>query len=658
MHNDESSSRAPLWVPAASRVESANLQPFMASVRSAWGAPVADYASLYQFSIAEPEKFWCSVWDFCGIVAETRGGEVVRNRDRMPGAEWFPQARLNVAENLLKRRDAGDALVFRGENGTRQRLSFAELYDAVSRMAQALEAAGIRPGDRIAGFIPNLPHAIIAALATAALGAVWSSCAPELGAPAVIDRLGQIGPKILFVADGYWYNGKPFDSLGKAAEIAAAIPSIETIVVAPYLRQASGTSAPGTVAWDDFIGGFPARDIAFTRFPFSQPLFILFSSGTTGVPKCIVHGAGGALLTALKNHSLQFDVKSDDRLLWWTTTGWVVWNLMLFGLGCGAALLLYDGSPFHPDRGALFDMMEAERASFARLTPAYLKAVRDAGLAPIRTHDLSSLRYITAGSAPLASEICRYVYDSVKSDVHLASPVGGTDTFGSLATGDPTGAIWAGEIQARALGMSVEVFDESGRSVVGRQGELVCTSSFPSLPLGFWNDPDGERYRATYFDRYPNVWRHGDWAEITPRGGVIIYGRSDATLNVKGVRIGTAELYRQVARVPEVQDSVVIARQDGDEARILLFVQLHPGLSLDDATAQNIRALIRQNASPRHVPDDIVQVPDIPRTATGKVSEAAVWDAVHGKEARNRATLVNPEALAFFPASAPSRQSA
>ena len=622
---------------------------FMAEVSERHAISIPDYAALYRFSIDDPEKFWVAAWDFCEVIAESRGNTVVTGVELMPGAEWFPGARLNFAENLLRRRDAADALVLWGEDRIRRRLSFAELYDAVSCVAQALEAERVGPGDRVAGLLPNAPEAIVAMLAATSLGAIWCACGPEFGVEGILDRFGPVAPKVLFAADGYFYNDKVFDALEKVQKTAASLPSLVRTVVLAYVGDGGGIGAiPGAVGYDEFATGFPAREIIFRQFPFNHPLFVLFSSGTTGAPKRILHGAGGSLLQNLTAQCLHHDVKPGDRLCYSTTTGWVVWNLMVFGLGRGATLLLYDGSPYQPSPEILIDFIEQERATFVRFTPKLIEMMAKAGLEPAKTHDLSALRSITAGGSPFASSGYEYIYAKVKADVHLASPAGGTDPLGALVTGNPAGPVWPGECQVRALGMKIEIFDEAGKSLRGEPGELVCTMPFPSMPIGFWDDSDGSLYRAAYFETYPNVWRHGDFAMLTEHDGMILLGRSDSTLNARGVRIGTAEIYRQIQSIDNVMDSVAVAQSWQGDTRIVLFVQLRAGLTLDDVIVGAIKDRLRAHASPRHVPDKIIQIADIPRTVTGKISELAVNDAIHGRPIRNRNALLNPECLALF----------
>jgi len=637
---------APLWRPSPERIAQANLTAFLAQVKRDWGAALGDYDALYRWSIEEMEKFWLSVWDFCGVIAETRGDTVLADGDRMPGARFFPEARLSYAENLLRRRDDADAIVFRGEDKVRRRLTHRALYDAVSRLAQALAAEGVSEGDRVAGFLPNMPETVMGALAANALGAVWSSCSPDFGVQGVLDRFGQIEPKVLLCVDGYHYNGKTIDSLERVREFSAQLPTLKRIVVASYLSDAPDVSGiDKAVAWDAFTAPHPAGNIAFKRLDFNAPLFIMFSSGTTGKPKCIVHGQGGTLLQHLKEHRLLCDVKRDDRVFYFTTCGWMMWNWLISGLGSEATLLLYDGSPFHPDGNVLWDYAEQERCTLFGTSAKYIDALKNAGLDPKRTHDLGALRTLTSTGSPLVPEGFDYVYDHVKDDLCLSSIAGGTDIIGCFVGGNPIGPVWRGEIQKRCLAMAVEVYDPGGRPLVGEKGELVCTRPFPSMPVSFWNDPDGARYRAAYFETYPNVWHHGDYVELTEHGGVIIYGRSDATLNPGGVRIGTAEIYRQVEQLDAVEEAIAVGQDWDNDVRVVLFVRLKDGVALDDALIKTIRTRIREGCTPRHVPARVVQVADIPRTRSGKIVELAVRDVIHGRPVKNVEALANPEAL-------------
>ena len=639
----------PLWRPSAERIETANLTVFMGQVEHDWGATCHDYAALYDFSIGEIEKFWCSVWDFCGVIAEDRGEVVLADPQRMPGARFFPEARLNFAENLLRRRGPEDAMVFWGEDRVTYRVSWDGLHDAVSRVSQALAGAGVVEGDRVAGFMPNMPETVIAMLAASVLGAVWSSCSPDFGVQGVLDRFGQIEPKVLFCCDGYFYAGKTHDSLGRVAEFAAQLPGLERIVVVPYVSRAPDVGGlDKAVRLDNFIAPYEAGEIAFRRVAFNAPLYVMYSSGTTGQPKCIVHGVGGTLIQHLKEHRLLCDVKPGDRIFYFTTCGWMMWNWLVSGLASEATLLLYDGSPFHPDGNVLFDYMEAEKGTLFGTSAKYIYALAKAGLAPKSSHDLSALRTITSTGSPLAPESFDYVYSEVKSDVCLSSIAGGTDLIGCFMGGNPVGPVWRGEIQARCLGMAVEVYDETGRPLRGEKGELVCTRPFPSMPVAFWNDPEDRRYRAAYFEKYPNVWCHGDYVELTEHDGIVIYGRSDATLNPGGVRIGTAEIYRQVEQIDEVQEAIVVGQDWEDDTRVVLFVRLRDGLFLGDELVARIKARIREGCTPRHVPAKVIQVDDIPRTKSGKIVELAVRDVVHGRPVKNKEALANPEALDLY----------
>ena len=637
-----------LWEPSAERIAGARMTAFMRAVEAAQSTPIPDYPALWRWSVENRETFWRAVWNFCGAIGDP-GDAPVADGERMPGARWFPEGRLNFAENCLRLRGAEDAIVFWSEDKVRRRLSRDELYAQVSRTAQALRAAGVKEGDRVAGYLPNLPETIIGALAASAIGAIWSSYSPDFGVEGVVDRFGQIEPKVVFVADGYFYNGKAFDTLDKAAELRARIKGVERIVVVPYVNAPSDLHAPaGAVTLDEFLGPFTAGEIEFARLPFSHPLYILYSSGTTGVPKCIVHGAGGVLLQHLKEHQLHTDIRPRDRIFYFTTCGWMMWNWLVSGLASGAALLLYDGSPFHPHPGILFDYAETERMTVFGTSAKYIDAISKAGLAPRRTHRLELLRTMCSTGSPLAPEGFDYIYEAVKDDLCLASISGGTDLVSCFALGNPIAPVWRGELQCRGLGMRVEVWDEHGEPVRETKGELVCTAPFVTMPLFFWNDPDGSKYRAAYFERFPGVWCHGDWAELTARDGMIIYGRSDATLNPGGVRIGTAEIYRQAEQLDEIIECMAVSQEWDNDVRIVLFVKLREGLELDDALSDKIRDTIRRNLTTRHVPAKVIQVPDIPRTRNGKLMELAVRNLIHGVAVENREAAANPEALDFY----------
>ncbi len=639
----------PMWQPSPERVQATNLTRFMAGLGERAGRTFEDYQDLYAWSVEDLEGFWEAVWDFCGVIHEGTRQPVLVDGDKMPGARFYPEVRLNFAENLLRRRDDHDAIVFWGEDKVRRRLSHAELHDLVARTAAALADLGVGEGDRVAGFMPNMPETVVAMLATTSLGAIWSSCSPDFGVQGVLDRFGQIEPKVLFCPDGYYYNGKVIDSLERVRTFAPQLTSLERVVVVSYLAEKPDlTGLDKSVAFADFIAPFAPGEIAYRRVPFNHPLYIMYSSGTTGQPKCIVHGAGGTLLQHLKEHQLQCDVRRDDRVFYFTTCGWMMWNWLVSALAAEATLLLYDGSPFHPSGNILYDFMEAEKGTLFGTSAKYIDACNNAGVDPASGHDLSHLRTVTSTGSPLVPEGFDYVYQHIKADVCLSSIAGGTDIIGCFMGGNPIGPVWRGEIQARHLGMAVQVFDEQGKPVVGEKGELVCAKPFPSMPVGFWNDPDGARYRAAYFETYPGVWHHGDFITLTEHGGIVVYGRSDATLNPGGVRIGTAEIYRQVERLDEVEESIVIGQDWQGDVRVVLFVKLRPGLELDEALTRTIKAEIRAGCTPRHVPAKVLQVADIPRTKSGKIVELAVRDVVHGRPVKNKEALANPEALDLF----------
>jgi len=642
-------SATPLWIPRPERVAASQVAAFMAEVNRRHGLKLASYRELHAWTVAHSDLFWSLVWDTGGVIGE-KGERLVADAGKMPGAKFLPDARLNFAENLLRRSDDGNAMVFRGEDKAASRLTWGELAALVSRMQQALKQAGIGIGDRVAAMLPNGPDAIALMLATTSIGATWSSCSPDFGERGVLDRFGQIEPKLFIAVDGYWYNGKPIRNAGKLRAIVPQLPTADRVVIVSYLGEAEALAKelPRAVTLDAFLAPFAARPLAFERLPFDHPIYILFSSGTTGVPKCIVHGAGGTLLQHIKEHRLQSDVRSGDRMFYFTTLGWMMWNWLVSGLASGATLILYDGSPFAPTPNSLWDYAQDERITLFGTSAKYIDACAKAGLVPAKTHDLSSVRLIASTGSPLAPEGFDYVYRSIKSDVHLASISGGTDIVSCFVLGDPTSPVWKGEIQAPGLGMAMDVYSEDGKPLREGKGELVCTKPFASMPISFWNDPEGKKYRAAYFDRFPGIWCHGDFAEWTPHGGMIIHGRSDATLNPGGVRIGTAEIYAQVEQIPEIVEAICIGQDWDNDVRIVLFVRLKDGVALDEALADRIRRTIRADASPRHVPAKIVAVADIPRTRSGKITELAVRDVVHGRPVKNTEALANPEALALY----------
>ncbi len=640
---------APLWSPSPERIARSRMAAFQVFAADRAAREFDTYDALWQWSVKEPAAFWQAVWDFCGVIADTPATAVLTDGERMPGASWFGDAQLNFAENLLRYHDERVALVFRDETGHREQLTYAELHQAVARLAAALKAAGVGPGDRVAGFMPNRPEAVIAMLAAASVGAAWSSCSPDFGVHGVLDRFGQIKPKVLFTADGYHYAGKTLDSLERVSAVLEQLNSVQTVVVVPYVNDAPAIDhLPNAVLWDDFLGDAHIDHISFAALPFDHPLYIMYSSGTTGEPKCIVHGAGGTLLQHLKEHQLHTDIGINDVVFYFTTCGWMMWNWLVSSLASGATVVLYDGSPFYPDPGVLWEMAEAEAVTVFGTSAKYLAALEKAGAKPRENLDLSTLKSILSTGSPLLPESFEFVYRDIKADLQLSSISGGTDIISCFALGCPVLPVYKGELQCRGLGMAVEIRDEHGKPVTGEKGELVCTRPFPSMPIGFWNDPDGSKYRAAYFERFENVWCHGDYAELTEHGGLIIYGRSDAVLNPGGVRIGTAEIYRQVEKLDEVIESLAVGQDWNGDVRVVLFVVLRDGIELTDALQQTIRSTIRENTTPRHVPAKIVAVTDVPRTISGKIVELAVRHVVHGRAVTNTDALANPEALEQF----------
>ncbi|MEM9205653.1 MAG: acetoacetate--CoA ligase [Pseudomonadota bacterium] len=639
-------SNAPLWSPSNERRKGARLSEFAAHF-----APEVlddfDYGKLHERALADPAAFWSAVWDYAGIVGEKGDEPFIVNASEMPGAQFFPGARLNFAENLLHGRGEGDALVFWGEDKVKRRVSWNRLRGDVSALQRVLQDTGVGVGDRVAAMMPNMPETVAAMLAASGLGAVWSSCSPDFGDRGVLDRFGQIEPTVLITCDGYWYNGKAIDIGEKLERIVRQLPTVKTVIVVDYLGNAEAviSTIPNAQPYPDASGD---STVHFERLPFNHPLYILYSSGTTGIPKCIVHGAGGTLLQHVKEQQLLADIRPSDRFFYFTTCGWMMWNWLVSGLASEATLLLYDGSPFALDGRILFDYAETERMTHFGTSAKFIDAVKKADLTPSETHDLSSVRFMSSTGSPLAPESFGFVYESIRSDIHLASISGGTDIVSCFVGGNPWGPVYRGEIQAPGLGMAADVWDDAGKPLNEGKGELVCTQPFPSMPISFWNDPDGEKYQSAYFDRFENVWCHGDFAEWTDHGGMIIHGRSDATLNPGGVRIGTAEIYAQVEQIPQVTEALAIGQSWDDDVRVVLFVRLSEGAELDDTLKSEIKQKVRNGASPRHVPTKIIAVDDIPRTKSGKITELAVRDIVHGRAVKNQEALANPEALALF----------
>lgn len=632
-----------LWIPDESFIRKTKLAAFADEI----GLEKPDYLPLWQWSTDNTAEFWSQLWDFCGVIGD-KGDRDLINGDQMPGAEFFPDAKLNYAENCLKRRDNDDAIVFWGEDKVKRRLSYKDLYDAVSRLQSFLIESGVGEGDRVAGLVSNMPEALIAMLATSSIGAIWSSASPDFGVQGALDRFGQIEPKIFIAVSGYFYNGKVIDCMPKLQEILSQLPSVEHCLVIPYAIDNPSLSEKIQL-WDAALEPYTAKDITFKRLPFNHPLFIMFSSGTTGVPKCIVHGQGGTLLQHLKEHQLQCDIRENDRVFYFTTCGWMMWNWQMTALASGATLLLYDGSPFYPDGNILFDYADAENMTLFGTAAKYIDALNKNGFKPKQTHDLSTVRTMTSTGSPLVHESFDYIYDHIKSDLHLASISGGTDIVSCFVLGNPVSPVYRGEIQGAGLGMAMDAYDDAGKPVsVGEKGELVCTKPFPSMPVAFWGDDDGSRYFSAYFDRFKNIWCHGDWVEKTDHHGWIIHGRSDATLNPGGVRIGTAEIYRQVEQIPAIKESIAVGQDWDGDVRVILFVVLQENQTLNDDLIQTVKQKIRTGASPRHVPAKVIAVNDIPRTKSGKITELAVREIIHHRPVKNVEALANPESLDYY----------
>ena len=638
----------PLWQPSDERIAEANLTTFMRALSEEMEAAPLTFAALRDWSVERPEDFWAAFWRFADIQASQPWKRVLSDGGKMPGARWFEGARLNFAENMLRHRDDHPAIVAWTEDRRRRVVTYNELYASVAKLAAALKQDGVGVGDRVAAVMPHTIETIVAMLATTSIGAVWSSCSPDFGAQGLLDRFGQIDAKVLITIDGYRYNGKPIDIAPKIGALTARLSTLERTVIVPFLKSdAEPESQENAVLYADYTNN-AADSVSFEQLPFDHPAFILYSSGTTGVPKAIVHGAGGTLLQHQKELMLHTDLKREDRLFYFTTCGWMMWNWQVSALGTGATVVTYDGSPFHPDGNKLFDILQEDRITHFGTSAKFIDAVKKAGLSPAQSHDLSSLRAVLSTGSPLVAESFDFVYQHIKQDLHLASISGGTDIVSCFVLGNPIGPVHRGEIQTAGLGMAVEVFDDAGKPVSGERGELVCTKPFPCMPVAFWNDPDGARYRGAYFERFPGIWTHGDMIEQTVQGGFVIHGRSDAVLNPGGVRIGTAEIYRQVEQIDEVMESIAVGQDWDGDVRVVLFVRLRDGINLDDDLITQVKRRIRENTTPRHVPAKVVQVADIPRTMSGKIVELAVREVIHGRAVKNVEALANPGALELF----------
>ena len=634
-----------IWRPSRQRIETSNMQQFL--TRHGQKLSSEDYPGLYQWSIDEPEAFWAAAWEFFGIRSMSDYTNVLDDRQRMPGANWFTGATLNFADNLLRPEYSGVALVSYSETGRRVEMTWEALRRQVASVAQSLRAAGVVRQDRVVGLLPNCPEAIVAMLATASLGATWSSCSPDFGVDGIVERFGQIEPKVLFATDGYFYNGKSIDSRPVVRAVVDQLKQLQALIIVSYRCDKPDLSTfPDALLFADIAED--DAELVFEPLPFSHPLFILYSSGTTGIPKCIVHGLGGSLLQHQKEHVLHTDVNAGDVLFYFTTCGWMMWNWLASGLASGATLVLFDGSPFYPDPGILWQIAEREKIKVFGTSAKYLSALEKTGYKPNEHANLDSLQSVLSTGSPLAPASYDFVYKYIKDDLQLSSIAGGTDIIACFGAGNPILPVYPGELQCRALGMKVEIFDDHGDSIRQQKGELVCAAAFPSMPIGFWNDPDNSMYKAAYFKRYPNVWYQGDYAELTEHDGIIMYGRSDAVLNPGGVRIGTAEIYRVVEQFEEVAESIAVAQDWDNDVRIVLFILAQPGYRLDDDLALRLRDAIRIKASPKHVPAKILEVPDIPRTINGKIVEIAVRDVLHGRQVKNIDALANPQALEYF----------
>ena len=637
-----------IWTPSSNRVEQSNLAKYISFLRSEHQFTFDSYDDLYCWSIQESDKFWPTIWDFCEIVATQSWDKVLTDKSKMLGASWFTGSKLNFAENLLRRRDDKSAIIYKREDGYLVEITYKDLYKSVAHLANSLRDINVSSGDRVVGYLPNIPETIIAMLAATSIGAVWSSCSPDFGTHGVVDRFGQIQPKILITTDGYIYNNKRISILPRLKQLSNELVELNKIIIVPHLESAPDIQDINkSILYSDFINDSNS-EVLFQQYGFNHPLYIMYSSGTTGKPKCIVHGAGGTLLQHLKELILHTDLKKEDTIFYITTCGWMMWNWLVSSLAVGATVILYDGSPTNPKPSTLFDFIDDARISIFGTSAKFLAAMQKAGIMPKQTHDLSSLNTILSTGSPLLAEQYDYVYRDIKNDVQLSSISGGTDIISCFALGNPMLPVFRGQLQCRGLGMSVEIFNEQGQSIQGKKGELVCTRPFPSMPIYFWDDADGTKYHDAYFNKFPGVWAHGDYAELTEEEGMIIYGRSDTVLNPGGIRIGTAEIYRQVEKLSEVLESIVVGQEWEDDIRIILFIKLVEGVSLDEKLVKKIKTTIRENASPRHVPSKLIQVHDIPKTISGKIVELAVQNIIHNRPVKNLDALANPDALKYF----------
>lgn len=636
-----------LWQPAFEKKEDSNMYGFLSHISSKYKLPDSRYETIHKWSVECTGDFWAEVWDYCKIISSTPYTKVVDDPHKMPGAHWFQDARLNFAENLLRRRDDHKALIFWGEDTVRKEITYAGLFKEVRRVAAGLKRYGVQKGDRVAAFMPNMPETVIAMLAAASIGAVWSSTSPDFGIKGVLDRFSQIEPKIIIAADGYYYKGKAFDSQQKLKGIISDLPSVEQVVLVDYIGQVKLDDMPKAINWSTLAA--PTDEaLLFEQLPFDHPLYIMYSSGTTGLPKSIVHSAGGTLIQHMKELELHSNMKAGDTVFYFTTCGWMMWNWIVSSLALGVTMVLYDGNPFYPGPDALLKMADKLNVSFFGTSAKYIASLEAAGVVPSQISDFPFLNVIASTGSPLTNESFEYVYKSWKADVQLSSIAGGTDIISCFVLGNPTLPVYKGEIQGKGLGMDVDCFDHQGQSVVNEQGELVCKKAFPSMPIYFWNDQNDQKYKSAYFEAYPNIWHHGDFIEINTHGGIRMLGRSDATLNPQGVRIGTAEIYNVIEKMAEIADSVVVGKKEDGDEQVVLFVKLAPDTSLDENLIKKINTLIRNSCSPRHVPSIIKAVPDIPYTINGKKVEIAVKKMIHGLEVKNKDALSNPECLDYF----------